>query len=320
MDSWRSYPKIYNFGHAAIADIFNEEVIVEEKIDGSQFSFGKFGDTLKCKSKRVELDVAGWLEHNCENEMFYKAVKAASELDLHDGWTYRAEYLQKPKHNALAYDRIPKNHLILFDVNTGTESYLSYEEKAAEAERLGLEIVPILFQGKLEHPEQVFELLKKESCLGTVHPEGVVCKNYARFGVDGKVLMAKYVSEEFKEVHKREWKETNKTSKDILTEIGDQYRSTARWMKAVQRLRDDGTLENSPKDIGALIKEVPQDILDECKEEIAQRLFAWAWPQIKRKTIAGLPQWYKEKLVKDQFGEYDGKDGNDGEPDSESSE
>lgn len=304
-DSWRSYPKIYNFGHAAIVDIFNEDVIVEEKIDGSQFSFGRFDGKLKCKSKRVELDVEGWLAHQCENEMFYKAVKAASELDLKDGWTYRAEYLMKPKHNALAYDRIPKNHLIVFDVNTGTEQYLSYEEKAAEAERIGLEVVPIIHRGNITHPDKLFDLLKENSCLGGVKPEGVVVKNYSRFGVDGKVLMAKYVSEEFKEVHKKEWKDKSVTSKDILSTLGDKYRTKARWMKAVQRLRDDGTLEHDPRDIGALIKEVPNDILEECKEEIMQDLFKWAWPTIKRKTVAGLPQWYKEKLVKSQFGEDD---------------
>jgi len=301
MDSWRSYPKIWNFGHAAIVDIFKEDVLVEEKIDGSQFSFGRFDGVLKAKSKRVELDAEAWIAHECDNEMFYKAVKSASELDLHDGWTYRAEYLMKPKHNSLAYDRIPEKNLILFDVNTGTEHYLSREEKEKEAARLGLEIVPVLYTGKITKPDDLLDLVKGNSILGNVKPEGLVVKNYTRFGVDGKALMAKYVSEEFKEVHKREWKETNKTSKDILTQIGEEHRSIARWQKAFQRLRDEGKIENSPKDIGALIKEVPQDILNECKEQISARLFSWAWPQIKRKALAGLPQWYKDKLLKDQF-------------------
>lgn len=37
-----SYPKIYNMGHAAIAELLLGEVTVEEKVDGSQISFGIF--------------------------------------------------------------------------------------------------------------------------------------------------------------------------------------------------------------------------------------------------------------------------------------
>ena len=43
--SWHSYPQIYNLGHKAIAGIFDDDVLIEEKIDGSQFSFGR-GDAL----------------------------------------------------------------------------------------------------------------------------------------------------------------------------------------------------------------------------------------------------------------------------------
>ena len=39
-----SYPKVYAIGHRAIGDIFKDTVLVEEKIDGSQFSFGKDRD------------------------------------------------------------------------------------------------------------------------------------------------------------------------------------------------------------------------------------------------------------------------------------
>ncbi len=38
--SWHSYPKIYGLGHKAITELLSDNVMVEEKIDGSQFSFG----------------------------------------------------------------------------------------------------------------------------------------------------------------------------------------------------------------------------------------------------------------------------------------
>ena len=40
MNSWHSYPSIFAVGHAATAHLFDGDVIVEEKVDGSQFSFG----------------------------------------------------------------------------------------------------------------------------------------------------------------------------------------------------------------------------------------------------------------------------------------
>jgi hypothetical protein len=42
MTSWHSYPKLYAMGHRAIADLLLDDVIVQEKVDGSQFSFGLF--------------------------------------------------------------------------------------------------------------------------------------------------------------------------------------------------------------------------------------------------------------------------------------
>ena len=41
-----SYSKVYQIGHKVIRDIFNDEVLIEEKIDGSQFSFGVIDGVL----------------------------------------------------------------------------------------------------------------------------------------------------------------------------------------------------------------------------------------------------------------------------------
>jgi ATP-dependent RNA circularization protein (DNA/RNA ligase family) len=138
MSSWHSYPSIFTLGHRAIKDIFLDSVIVEEKVDGSQISFGKFDGVLRIKSKGKELDI------NHPEKLFSIAVDIIKTLDLQDGWTYRGEYLKSPKHNALFYDRVPKNHIIIFDINIDEENYLPYLEKVREADRIGLEVVPLL--------------------------------------------------------------------------------------------------------------------------------------------------------------------------------
>ena len=232
--SWHTYPKIYALGHRAVNELFFEDVTIEEKVDGSQFSFGLFEDGIKARSKGKEIVI------DAPEKMFSRAIDVIQTLDLRKGWTYRGEYLQKPKHNALCYDRIPENHIIVFDINNGHESYLSYEEKAIEAQRIGLEVVPLIKHGKVDNAELIRELLGRESHLGGPSMEGVVVKNYQRFGFDKKVLMGKFVSEAFKEVHRKEWKGSNPKSKDIIQQIGDAHKTEARWLKAIQHLKEKG--------------------------------------------------------------------------------
>lgn len=298
--SWDSYPSIFNLGHRAIRDLLIGPVLVQEKVDGSQFSFGVCPLTgeLVFRSKGAQ-----FMELSPE-AMFAKGVEAIREIKhlLHPGWTYRGEYLRKPHHNALAYDRVPTRHVILFDINTGLQSFLPYEEVTQEALRLGLEVVPLLMTG-IPSMEDIQAFLTKISVLGGQTIEGVVLKpvNYDKFGEDKKVLMGKYVSEAFKEVHKAEWKKSNPTSGDAVEIIAAKYKTPARWLKAVQHLREAGQIEDSPRDIGKLMKEVPEDILKECESEIKEALFNYAWPHIKRIVTHGLPEFYKAELLKKQF-------------------
>ena len=296
-----SYPKVYNLGHMAIEDLLCGEVVVQEKIDGSQFSFMRTEDGLDlARSHHKPID-----PHANEEKMFQHACETVRQKAgvLRPGWVYRAEYLQKPKHNTLAYDRTPKDYVILFDVDTGGERYLTQDELRTEAARIGLEVVPCLFDGHgreltMTHLDAALSTI---SILGGQTIEGVAIKAYGRFGKDAKTLMGKHVSERFKEMNKTNWKAENPTQADVITTIGQSLRTEARWDKAVQHLRERGELLNDPKDIGPLLKEVEQDTLEECGPEIQSRLIKWAMPQIVRQVRAGLPEWYKRKLAAQQF-------------------
>lgn len=311
MTSWHSYTSIYNLGHRAVADLLQHDVLVEEKIDGSQFSFGVFDhpidqspdapeytSVLRVRSKGAEMNI------EAPEKMFARGVEYVKAIAhrLHPGWTYRGEFLAKPHHNALSYDRVPQNHIMLFDVNTAEETYLSHEEKFCEAERIGLECVPLFYMGKIEDITQFRQFLENVSCLGGQKVEGVVIKPVEPvFGRDHKALMGKFVSEAFKEVHAKTWGENNPGGKDILALIGNRLNSQARWQKAAQHLKESGRIEDSPRDIGMLIKEIPADVKRECEEEIKQWLFDWAWPHLSRQVTRGMPQWYKDHLLRLQF-------------------
>ena len=306
MTSWHSYPSIYSLGHKALATLLHGRVVLQEKIDGSQFSFGVFEEPelldnrLRMRSKGKEF-VEG-----AHDKMFDPAVQTVKRLlpQLQIGWTYRAEFLGKPKHNVLTYDRVPKGNLILFDINDAEESYLSPEQVKREALRLELDAVPTFFEGKGSsvEPEMLKWLLEGESILGRAKIEGIVIKAYDQFDPQTKkVLMGKFVSEAFKETHKKDWKTRNPDKKEVIQGLIEQLRTEARWRKAVQHLRDDGRLEVSPRDIPNLIAEVHADILKENAEDIREVLWQFAWQHIRRGVVSGLPQWYKEELLREQF-------------------
>ena len=321
-NSFTSFPSIFNFGHRAIASLLDGPVNVEEKVDGSQFSFGVFKETtvehsgfngqyiehleLKIKSK------GAMIYPDAPPKMFKNAVETVHRLfhenKLVPGWTYRGEVLDKPKHNALAYDRIPSGHIILFDINTNEEEYLSYEDKAQVAESIGLEVVPRLFTGRIYSVEHFRSYLTTISILGGQQIEGVVVKpvGYNIYGVDKKVLMGKFVSEAFREVHKRTWGESNPTQGDVVEKLIQELSTPARYAKAVIHLRERGLIEDDVKDIGKIIAEVRQDIAKEEKDYIGQKLYRHFADHIIRRAASGVPQWYKDFLLARQFEQEEG--------------
>ena len=301
MTKLRSYPKSYNLGHKAIADLFKERVVVQEKIDGSQFSFGSINGALFLRSKRQDIHPGS------EDKLFKMAVATAvrlfEEMVLVPEWIYRAEAVTSPKHNKLLYERIPEGGLILFDVDVGMEDRVADSATLAGiGKELGLEVVPTLFEGEVTSLDDLKTLLDSKSILGdTVTVEGIVIKNYNRFDLDGKMLMGKWVRDDFKEKINPEYDKPSK--KEFVQILIDELRTEARWEKAIQHLRDDGTLTDSPKDIGPLIKEIQTDTLEEEAEYIMERLFNEAKGHITRGIVKGFPEFYKARLLeKQEFG------------------
>jgi len=293
-----SYSSVYQIGHKAIQNLFDGDVIIEEKVDGSQFSFGFIDGELQVRSHGKQMLV------DAPEKMFAKIVDYVKTIQgmLIPEWTYRGEYLEKPKHNVLAYSRIPNNHLIGFDIMTNNqEEYISYSEKVAEFARIGFETVPMIYSGEVKGTAMFLDFLERESVLGGTKIEGVVVKNYSQFSLDKKVSMGKYVSETFKEIAGTDWKDRNPASKDIVLRIGDKYKTEARWQKAVAHLREEGKIEGTPKDIGILIKTAKEDIEKECRVAIENELYGWAIENILRQAVNGLPQWYKSTLLDTAF-------------------
>ncbi len=289
----RAYSSPLNLGHKHLHALFDGPVIIQEKVDGSQFSFGVQDGELFCRSRRqmIDLEAPG---------MFAAGVATVSELALDgilvEGWTYRGEYLSKPKHNTLPYERVPEGNIILFDIDQGYEDYMPHDEAESEAESMVMEYVPTWSFGRAPTIDEIRTWAGEDSILGGPR-EGIVIKNYAQLGGDHKTLMGKYVNETFKESHTSDWKKRNPGKADMMVRLVETYKTDARWEKAVQHLAEQGVLQEAPQDIGPLLREIHVDVLNECEDEIKEILFAHYWKDLRRQLTGGFPEWYKNRLM-----------------------
>jgi len=297
-----AYGKPLVLGHRYLIDLFNGPIVVQEKLDGSQFSFAKLDGELCIRSRGKQID-----PHE-PPALFSKACARVRDVqDLIPGdFIFRGEALNKPCHNVLRYGREPRGGLVLFDIETDltNSNFLEPDMIAEWAHRLGFDYAPVLYESETGGTLEEFRVLAiekkflwQDSVLGGCKIEGFVVKNYNQFDIAGKILMGKFVSDEFKEVHKQAYKNYGVPGRgDILQQLRDQYATEARWRKAVQHLDESGELTQTPADIGALCRLVPADILEECEADIKNFLFDVYWKDMRRIVVRGLAEWYKEQI------------------------
>ncbi|MBD3350499.1 MAG: hypothetical protein GF364_03335 [Candidatus Lokiarchaeota archaeon] len=294
-----AFPKIFAIGTKYIQDIWKDEVEITEKLDGSQLVFGRDSEgELRIRSKGKKLFF------EAPEKMFAEGVDYVNSIAdrIPNNTYFYCEYLKNPKHNTLVYNRIPKNHLVLFGVSTGKDCFESnHSELLRWSDKLEIDCVPLLYRGMVTWEILPFlkELLQIESYLGGPTIEGVVIKNYNRsIIIGGQVLplaVGKFVSESFKERHNKEWKK--QSGKGKWKEFCESFRTEARWNKAIQHLKEKGELEEAPKDIGKVIKEIQKDIIEEEKDTIKDFLWDNYSKDVLRTAIRGFPEWFKETLI-----------------------
>src|SRR3990172_1111217 len=274
------YGKIPHVGHRDLRQLFDGEVVVQEKIDGSQFSayLDERGE-LHVRSKGAPLD----LEKDGAKGLFSASIQHLLRVkeNMLQGMVFRFEALSRPKHNVLAYERVPAGNLVLYDVyQDGEPVDIGYV-----AEQLEVEPVQTVYVGPCSEADLSGFLAAKPQ-LGGAMIEGVVIKNYA-FGLKGK-----FVAPRFQEImHNRPPRAPRESP---VVDLGRKYCSEARWEKAIAHLRDAGKIgpEAANSDIGLIIREVQRDVIEECGDEIRQELFTAYAKELRGAWISGLPEWY----------------------------
>lgn len=307
-----SYGKVMNLGNPGTENALNGHLIVQEKVDGSQFGFGVTEDgelTIRSKGKVITEQCDNLFQEGWEYIYSIKDKILKYGPDVY----FYCEYMKRPKHNVLKYERIPKNHIVLFDcLKQG--KWVDRQTLEFIAKDLDVDVVPQIYIGEIEakrrevghggYKSTAIDFIKRllaitPSFLGGEMIEGIVIKNYNQFiTLNGKVmpLFTKYVQEKFREKHEVEWRD--KKPKGQLQQFIEGFQSDARWDKAWQHLRDEGKLQNMLQDIPKLVGEVHRDLMEEEAQYIKDHLYKCYIDDIKRTAVRGLAEWYKEKLLK----------------------
>ena len=122
--------------------------------------------------------------------------------------------------------------------NVKGESFglLSRESKVKEFERLGLPVIPILWEGQVSklNVEKLEKFITKSN-YGTTQMEGIVIKNYERLNRWGRPVFAKIVTEHFREINKIAFRGMKKTS-DKSIKLTDLVVTPTRVRKMIMKL------------------------------------------------------------------------------------
>jgi phosphopantetheine adenylyltransferase len=149
-----------------VNQLFNQYVTINEKMDGSAFSFERDKETGKFKFYRRDQRNPITLVDRTLMKYYEKPIQYIESLPPHviqkipRGWRFGLEYFANTNPVEIVYDRLPKNHLILSYVHQLDDAgkiVKTVQKKTSLdewADLLGVEHSPIIFQGKLDEDQK----------------------------------------------------------------------------------------------------------------------------------------------------------------------
>ena len=283
--TFEKYHKIKILGNEDNDGIFadpDDEIIIEEKLDGGNFRFMHGKNGLIMGSRTRELD-----EDNKNSKSFKRCMEFVKERIQLSSTTTNNNYIFYGEcmiSHTMSYDWENIPPFLGFDIkDLESGLYLNYGQKQKLFNMLNLPMVPLIKVCKASD----IKSLSDEDVPLTKYPnpssknlqaEGIVIKNYK------KNLFAKHVRERFRE----EAKETFGDSLKWARLKGDNealvatYCTNARIDKIIFKLLDYGNVLDMPL-MALLPKEVISDIYEEHWNEICHSNWTIDFKEVRKK-------------------------------------
>lgn len=274
----RKYNSIERFGKSDTTDaIIGKKIVVMEKLDGANASFTYNGEEIGFFSRNNELN-----EENRLRGFYDWGLKTLDVYSLNEDYTYYGEWLVS---HYVKYAPEAYLEFYLFDIfDKKSESYVDFEIVKSEAERIGLKMPKVFFEGVVNSIEELNQYVGM-SDIALEYGEGIVVKNYNYPTKHGTHAFVKIVSEKFKEVKGIKQKPLT-SSTDSLDLFISSVLTEARVRKLIEKKIDLGLLpeELSISDTGTVLKALGADIVNDIIEEELDVLLSTLKKKISKKT------------------------------------
>ena len=146
-----------------LSSIFDNEIVVFEDIQGSKIWVNWDGKEFAIKPKSIGSESINLIDLAMQN-YYNPAIKFFESLDirvkslLNKNWYFGFEYFPDNQPANIEYSRVPKNNLVLTALNKSGKYDFSIEELDEYARLFDVDMLPIVFQGKLN--ERMIEAIK----------------------------------------------------------------------------------------------------------------------------------------------------------------
>ena len=286
---FKKYQHLERFGNDEVEGIELGKLYIFPKLDGTNAQVWLDDEgNIKAGSRNRELtlerDNAGFYKFVLENENIKKY------LEKHPTHRLYGEFLVP--HSLKTYREDAWRRFYIFDVcldkEDGSVEYIPYDIYKPLVEEFGLDYIPPIVTMTNGSYEYFIRTLDNNTFMiqdGKGVGEGIVIKNYDYYNKYKRQIWAKIVTNEFKEIHKREMGVNNiKTEKVIEQEIVDDYCTEAFIEKEYSKiLNETGEWDN--RKIPMLLGRVFSELV---KEETWNIIKKYKNPTINYKTLNAL--------------------------------
>lgn len=297
MVTFHKYPKIKILGsdeNKYILSDPDDEIIVEEKIDGANFRALPIWD---------------------EEKNTYRIVYGSRNQSIGDSaspiggtWSRAVEYLNdvllpfaSPLRDHILYFEYTIPHtlshdwenipvVIGLDIMDPDGRMVDYDDKLIIFSQLGISPAPLIYRGSVKHFVMMTDDDIPQSKFGLHQAEGIVIKNYTR------QLMAKFVRAQFKESNSKVFGKPKSAVSGDVDRLISSYCTNPRIDKKIFQLINDGNELDMP-----LMQWLPNMVWDDIIEEHWKDILTSNWcidiRVSKKKTAARCIEVLKQRIT-----------------------
>lgn len=265
MAEMKKYQEIVRLGHKTTFGVLKEgdHIVIQEKIDGANASFRNINGEIVAFSRNHQLSEGNTLGG------FYEFVKGL-QITIGEGLICFGEWTNPHK---VKYPEHQKEFFLYDIYDIVEQKYLPFETVKAIGESLGLNIVPVFYEGEYKSFEHLQSFVGKTALggkLGEIETgEGIVVKNVDYTDRFGNQVFVKLVTEKFAEVQKQKLPKDPKialTQEQVFVDITV---TEPRIDKFLHKFVDEGILDEhwGIEDMKVILKNMNQRIKEDILKE-----------------------------------------------------